>query len=380
MALTIRYAGQGEALYGRRDVFAPEIFSIDGDGYDIKVLAVASGTLGEMLEHDGLNQAELVRRAGLTELESRLAAGEVPQESDEGYIEILYSSDQHADLARVHESAKSCDWQVRGDRGLECDATPVGQDRSTTLATCAKCAMPDARIVCAQLRHPTNLPVRTFGGFERLAGPAMCELGNEPDDGSDCRPGGKNCWQRIVSVELAVPPFVGGSAVAPGRDLSRTAVDAIDHLRETYRRRYGADLWLIDQARSIAELSGEAHSEETFHRKVTVLALLLSTVNPQNELDDELRLGANGQAVGGLVVLERLMERDLPDAVRDVRMLRHIAALRNAYPTHLRARGFEDATSAIGLDYPPDDWDAAWRIVLSRFGESLRRLRLALAQ
>jgi hypothetical protein len=160
----ITYVGEGQALWGRRDVLSPSIFDIRGDGYELRVLVAGSGSLGIGLRDRGLDYSPLMRLAGVTEIERRLAAGELPRENpDEGYIEILYTSDRGEELAALNASAKQCTWQVRVARdGLECDATPVGQERVTTLATCGACGLPDSRLLCSNLRHPTNLPVRTY--------------------------------------------------------------------------------------------------------------------------------------------------------------------------------------------------------------------------
>jgi hypothetical protein len=185
MAATITYKGTGEAYYMRRDVLAPEIFGVTGDGYDLHVLASASGMLAEILRREGLTPGDVVRQVGLVELERRLATGELPHETDEGYIEILYSSDSFRDLLDGLSATKECGWQIPGTRELESDATPTSQDRSTTEALCRACSLPDERVICTHLRHPTNLPVRTSGastarGFDA----AVTSLGiaYPPDD------------------------------------------------------------------------------------------------------------------------------------------------------------------------------------------------------
>ncbi len=378
MTPKISYHGVGEALFGGRDVLAPEIFAVTGDGYDIRFLATASGTLGKILEDRGVQPGDVVRTAGLIQLERRLASDELPQRVDEGYEEVLFASDNYDELVGLESAGKECAWQIRDGRGLECDATPAGQERATTEAVCHACALPDERLICAHLRHPTNLPIRTFGGFERLAGPALCEIGNDPENGSGCRPGGKECWQRLV----APSPHADEAEVAPpagvDHDLLREAAAAIDHFSSAYLRRYGVVVWNIAHARTIAELGGQARTEESFQRKVQVLALLLDGLRPHGQLDEAQRVDGAGRRVGGLVALERLLERDAANAVEAARMLRYIRTLRNGFPAHVRARGFDEAVAALGLVYPPTDWNATWQTVLRRFRDSLNEIRAAL--
>jgi hypothetical protein len=59
--------------------------------------------------------------------------------------------------------------------------------------------------------------------------------------------------------------------------------------------------------------------------------------------------------------------------------LRHIRTLRNDFPAHARARGFDRAVAALELEYPPEDWSAAWQFLLRRFRDSLREIRTSLS-
>ncbi len=333
-----------------------------------------------ILGHREVNAGDVLRQAGLSEIERRLSTGEMPQQPDEGYVEILYSSEESDELVALDGSAKQCAWQVRTERGVECDATPIGEERVTTQATCRGCALPDARVICAQLRHPTNLPIRTFGGFERLAGPALCEIGNDAGDGRECRPGGKECWQRTVEpTRQDESDAVPSTAAVTQRDLLREVAAEIDHFSAAYRRRYHASVWNIDQARTIVELGGTPTSEESFQRKVQVLGVLLDGLLPHDQLDEAQRVDTAGNRVGGLVALERLLGRDAPEGVEAAQVLRHIRTLRNDFPAHARARGFDQAVAALGFSYPPDDWGATWELLLGRFRDSLREIRAALA-
>jgi hypothetical protein len=88
VAATITSLGVGEALFARRDVLAPEVFAVKEGGYDLNVVAAASGTLGQILRHRQIGAGDAIRKAGLIELERRISAEELEQ-PDEGYVEIL---------------------------------------------------------------------------------------------------------------------------------------------------------------------------------------------------------------------------------------------------------------------------------------------------
>jgi hypothetical protein len=198
----------------------------------------------------------------------------------------------------------------------------------------------------------------------------LCSIGLDPHDGLECHLGGLECARRIVSTERAMPE--------PPADVARRAADEIDFFSLVYRDRYGSRVWSIPQARTISEFFGDCEGPEDFQRQVAALADLLAQLNPYKNLEKNEQLDNAGQRVGSLVALERLMERDHPEAVPAVQTLRRIADARNAFPIHTRSDKLVAALRHLGITFPPPDWRLAWLQVLTAFWISLQEIRVAI--
>jgi hypothetical protein len=315
----------------------------------------------------------ILLEAGVDELELGLRAGLYPTEHDGDYFERMYTSDEYDRLTAYRERGKECVWQDRRERGWICEATPPEQDERTTAALCAGCVIPDARVICAHLAHVSITMDRdaTTGELRRLPHKApLCAIGNDPKDGSSCRPGGLECWERKVEA--------GPERRDPPPDVARRAADEIDYFTLVFRDRYGGNVWKIPQARTISELFGDCNSAEDFQRRVAALADLLARLDPYPQLEEEERLDEAGSRVGSLVALERLMTRDHPEVVNAVKIMRLIPQARNAFPIHSGGDRLIQALRDLGADFPARDWRLAWLQVLTAFWLSVQELRVAL--
>jgi len=313
-------------------------------------------------------QAMLVN-AGLDELERRLRAGLFPPEEGD-YDDVIFTSDQYEHLMAIAEREKRCLWQERSARGWVCRATEAGGDERTTATLCAACEIPDERVICDQLVHPEVKALTPHEGLRRVAVRALCNIGNDAENGARCLPGGLPCWQRHLDVGPALPD--------PPADVARLAADEIDYFELVYRDRYGSKGWSIPQARSISELFGDCESAEDFSRRLAALADLLGKLDPYGELDEAEQDVDGGGRIGPLVALRRVMERDHPEAVAAVERLRRIPDARNQFPMHSRSEKLLAAFRDLGVDFPASDWRLAWLQVLTAFWSSLRTIRSAI--
>jgi hypothetical protein len=220
--------------------------------------------------------------------------------------------------------------------------------------------------------HPEIDSIAAMGGVVRRSAVQnpLCNIGKEPEDGQKCHIGGLECGRRLVESRVSFPD--------PPPDVARWAADEIDYFALVYRDRYGSRILTIPQARTVSEIFGDAESAEDFQRRVASLADLLSRIDTYDQLDEVQRRNEQGTRVGPLVALERLMERDHPEAVEAVRTLRRIPDARNAFPIHSRSEGLIRALKDLGVDFPASDWRLAWRQVLTAFVSSLQTIRVAL--
>jgi hypothetical protein len=137
-------------------------------------------------------------------------------------------------------------------------------------------------------------------------------------------------WRRIVETATELPEI--------SANVANLATDEIDYLRLVFCDRYGLDVLTIPQARSISEMFGDCASEPDFHRRVAALADLLGHLAPCDALPDAERVDENGVRVGPPVALQRLIQRDYPEALGHVQTLRLIPKARIMFPTHSRTR------------------------------------------
>lgn len=370
---TIRFGGRRAA--GSRDVLPPvllDVLDVHESLFEFGVSMTGQAAVGfRDLPED--QQAGIVLEAGLEELEERLRVGMYPPTEGGNYVEQLYSSEDYDRLEPYRDREKRCVWQDRQPGGWLCEATNEGGDDRTTPALCAACPVPDSRVICAHLAHPAIQLVRdtTTGELSRVASvPPMCNIGEDPGDGSRCHIGGLPCAERFVDVEPALP--------TPPKDVAERAADEIDFFALVYRERYDARVWTIPQARSIADLFGDCADADNFQHRVAALADLLARLDVSDQLSEDDLVNDAGNRVGSMAALERLMARDQPEAVSAVQRLRRIVAARNAFPIHSRSQGVRETLRELGVDFPPVDWRMAWLQVLTTFWTSLRDLRLAL--
>jgi hypothetical protein len=201
------------------------------------------------------NLTRLLIAAGLEELERGLRAGIYPPTDGGDFHEHAFLSDDYDRLRAFGNREKECLWQERQPRGYVCHATPAGSDERTTTTLCAGCVVPDSRVICAHLMHPSIHAIRDEEVYERIPNLApLCNVGKDPGVGAECFLGGKDCAERIVPV--AEP------AGEPPPDVARRAADEIDYFTLVYRDRYGSRVWTIPQARSISEFFGDCTDAE----------------------------------------------------------------------------------------------------------------------
>ena len=300
-------------------------------------------------------------RYALPGIESAFRDGALSCEGSDP-IHLFISAENVDELRATAGDHKRCRWVEAGRSGPECRACGDEGPAMTTAFACRTCAVADDRLRCADFVHPVTQAVKG-GAFGRNLVGVLCDSG-ERHPGPDCNPDLKlrSCWKRRVQVER-VP-------AEPSADIGDRVVDEIDFFTVAFRLATGKRRpWPIPRARSAAALFGPCVDYKDFSLRAAAVADLL----------DKLVVPAtNGNAGDGAVPrLVALVTEKYGSVVDDAERLRSIQKLRNLHPLHGQAdetRVFAD----LGLRYPPDSWDLAWRQVLTLFHESLRNLRRAM--
>ena len=119
------------------------------------------------------------------------------------YVIIIQDSDL-GDL-RTERDEKQCRYQALRGGDLFCSVAispartpqPVSEPGATTRFMCSGCTLPDVRVACSRLHHPTVL-VLPDGAPQVTA--ARCDIGKDEarQEPAKCRPGGHACWSRTV--------------------------------------------------------------------------------------------------------------------------------------------------------------------------------------
>ena len=252
-----------------------------------------------------------------------------------------------------------CQWMRSGASGPECT---VAESRATTTTeACRACDVADDRVRCSDFVHPTTEITSEISFARALAG-SYCNSG-EGTSGSSCNPflGTQSCWKRRLRVER--------TAGEPPTDISDRVVDEIDFFAVAYGLATSQKKpWPIPQARTTAAFFGHCQDYKDFLLRSAAVADLLDKL----EVPDDW--GKKGD--GNLTRFAALIAATCPVVSDDAERLRSIHALRNLHPIHSHSK--ETAAFArLGIRYPSENWDLAWRQVLALLHDALRNLRRA---
>lgn len=304
---------------------------------------------------------------GLDRIQTMVRAGNYSKEYTGRVTEIVLTQEDLTEQSAAALLKKQCLFQTRPQEGLICQIR-WGRDYlegRTTPSLCAKCSMPDKRLLCTNLMHPRISATETSSGMSRTVWSAMCEKDEDPGDTSNCIPGGKNCWEQVLEIRK--------SPVVIPSDLADRVADEIDFLNLSFREKYRLErLIRVSQARTVSALFGVCVSEEDFMYRVAAVSDLIDKLSVDTLLDKNTIAGLEGS----LNKLEAFVNKEYPGFAHDiVTPLRHIVTLRNSFPIHSRSEDLLESFEALGIEWPIVDWQGALSKVLHTLWISLRELR-----
>jgi hypothetical protein len=297
---------------------------------------------------------------------------------DDDSTEILLLRGE-IEAAVAHRSPnKDCVWQERATREWACLAHTGEGSPITTPSVCGGCKIPDKRIICAHLMKPGISSPRALATRARLISTSPgCMIAESPEDGVDCRIGGKECWERTLETHISSP-------IDPPPNLPQSVADELDFLRLVARDRLGiSDAVPVPEARSISGLFDPCDSAEDLQRRVATIGDLLNHLGFIGALSEPEQKDEQGRKRPPLAALEKLLEKQAPEAAGQggpVASLRSIVRIRNTFPVHSQIAETRKSFRDLGIEYPPpdEDWQFAWTKILAAFWSSIRRVREAL--
>ncbi len=367
---------------------SPYIRFYIADGEAIGTAAIrVSGTAQALGALRDIDWQHVLSIAVLEEAENQLEAGVLSREAGADLKMELGSYDEEF-IIELARQPKRCQWQRPAHpRGKLCTATASGKPEPTTSPLCASCEMPDARLVCSALVHPTTkyqtgvgfIPAEGEGfvsdparGIER----AYCELRLQPQEWSQCQPwSGKECWHRIVEAGTKPP--------RPDEAAPRRLVDEIPYLRLAYAEHFqtkGSRFWPGVDERAVASVLTDCATAADFQQRLASLDALITRMEPQAQLEPSRRVGEKGNKIGSLTALGRVLEdRCGGGALPHVERLRALRKARNSFPAHPGSDDLPTALRSLGIEhYPPRDWKVAWWQVAASVAESVAAFRVVI--
>jgi len=322
--------------------------------------------------------------AEIEKLKSLLLAGAVPQiemllrgtglpEPRSNMVTAVISLG-HSEAQQLveHSGQKTCNYQTNDGRDLLCSAASENDLMKialigtryvapTSVAICNQCDIPDETSRCSHFSHPAV--AREQGGHERRVKRAFCDLGSSKiSQPSKCKPGGHDCWTRIVEPQKGAPAPI---YVSPALTV------ALDYLDAIWRLHFGKDKRLISlrSAVSTARLEGICRSRDELDACLSSFADSLKQFQIPDELipDPEIRSGdgtlmklKNALSVLGPNVDESDQIETAIDALKMINSLR--VATQHSQTRINPANSFK----MLGISYPPADWSDTWNQLRSK--------------
>lgn len=265
---------------------------------------------------------------------------------------------------------RKCIYQKTSSKGLLCDVTANNDSfrGRTSKIICENCNLPDDRLRCSLLQHPEIIGTSPQANTRsRVVYRALCDIKTEEFDASNCFPGGYPCWVYKVSHNISFDTAVL-------YDIEKKVIDELTHFNLMFLHKFGNRILRVNDLRTSVSIISKCTSEQEFPHHVASIANVLNDFNLTN---GNLSIDANTK--GSINRLEELFQNmKYLTNNQPIKTLRAIINLRNSFPIHSSSDKFVSAWKELGLQYPIDNWDTAWKTILYQLWTSIRDLRLML--
>jgi hypothetical protein len=276
--------------------------------------------------------------------------------------------------ARWAERSKQCRYQL-SDRGdLFCGAGwngGVGRRRlETSVAICSACDLPDARLLCSNLRHLRVSERESVEGKTLLALAAECDIGR-----AEARQQPRRCavLGGLACSERRVDPVPR----APVASISPLSIhESIDYFGAVWVNAFKTPLLRLSVVAPGGVLATPCTGHQDFQAKLSALGEVFNSFHIQHE----------DPAVSGSLALMRAKLRawgaekgatpeDIASMERAVGVLQQTLALRAGQQHGTARERFERAVRSLGLSLPPPSYSDAWNRLQVALHDGLGELR-----
>lgn len=299
-----------------------------------------------------------------------------PQRVQEIHIE-------EEDLPSIDELLveKNCTYQITEGRNLFCSAASLDDlvkgysspRRSiTSHPVCLSCSLPDSNYLCSNLTHAAVMSRQGMAIMPmRFAAGALCDRGqSEINDPSQCRPGGHQCWERILEPEV-VSPIIPLSPLA--------LPEAFDYLDTLWRLAFGRKhgLLRLTTMTDMAQLAQPCTTRTDFESMMSALANILKSMNiPDDLLHKGSPMVSKDHTLDRIeaCLKHRLEEENYLPCQRAMNILHAVNAVRYSLQ-HANQRDFSSALSGLAVPFPVSSWSETWATIRARTIEALGIIR-----
>jgi hypothetical protein len=342
---------------------------------------------GELLNELGGESDQTRRRLeqamiafAMERIEGWIAEGEAPTERE---LELRTVKITEEDLDRFRALLardKGCEYQHREGRDLYCTAALRKGDPATigTIGLrgvartspigCMQCDMPDEKVLCSHLSHPSVAQDST--SQVRFVQSAYCAVA-AGTAGPECRPDGNKCWTRLVSA-----PKWKSTPLASPLELT----EALDFLDAVWRNAFGARLLRPGPITSSARLAQSCETRADFEANMSALADLMKRMAIADSLlpeGSEIPADHTFDRLGA-VLDSRLGQEAAESARREIDVLKAVNGVRVALQ-HGKSDLLSKALTTLGLSLSPD-WKETWDAVRARVSQAVTVIRAELQE
>ena len=305
---------------------------------------------------------------GLPRVISKLNQIDLPAETTSPEF-LITETIQEEEFETLKSGAiKKCLYQKKQPRGLICEAATKDDlfGGKTAEALCQECNLPDDRIRCSRLQHPDVKGVTELNGPKRFraATDGFCHIRTERFDLTGCFPGGLDCWTHRQTFAPIHQDFTD--------DLGERLVDEFKYLDLAIFRVTTKTILKVNDPRVITNIAtlSPCVLQDEFVVRVASLSDIINSLTIESLIGPTKITGSVNQLAEFLKRGGRLLDE------APLKALRRVISIRNGFPLHSGNKEMVSVFAELGLSYPPESWDYAWKGLLNQTYKAIKSLRL----